>query len=92
MPQTVASVDSLLGSLCREGWWLRERAGRLRTELKRTQHPALCARLQRESDALAARRHALGELCRQLRRRHPWRHSISLALLEELCCRPLACS
>jgi len=92
MPQTVAAVDSLLGSLCREGCWLRERTSRLQADLERCHHPALCARLQREFDVLAARRQALGELCRQLRRRHPWRHSISLALLEELCSRPLASS
>jgi len=89
MPLTVISTDSLLGSLCREGCWLCERASRIRIDLERTNHPALCVRLQREFDALLARREALGELCRQLRASQPWRQSISLTLLEELCSRPL---
>jgi len=86
---TFARSESLLAQLSREVSGLRSRATQVVADLRRCHHPGLSLRLQNEYQALAARRECLAQLCRQLRRDRFWRDSLSLALLEELCRRPL---
>ncbi|MFZ9228498.1 MAG: hypothetical protein ACO23C_00600 [Prochlorococcaceae cyanobacterium] len=88
----MAVADALLSSLCRESCWLRTRLGRLSADLRGTQHPALAGRLLRERETLLARRQELQRLCQQLRARSSANESLALALLQELTCRPIACS
>ena len=84
--------DTLLGSLCRETCRLRSRAAQLRQDLERCQNPGLVQRLQRELDGLGHRRQELQRLSLSLRRSPTLADSLAMALLDELCHRPLVCS
>jgi len=93
-PVAVAAADTLVGSLCREIWDLRSRAGQVQFALQRCQHPGLGQRLQCELQTLACRRLELQRLadrlsCGQGQRRE---RSLAVALLAELCRRPLVCA
>jgi hypothetical protein len=81
--------ESLLGQLSHEASGLRSRATQIVRDLGRCQHPALCARLERELQLLRCRRDAIRQLCLQLRCHQAWHDSLSLELVEELCRRPL---
>ncbi len=89
-PATVAA-DTLVGSLCREIWDLRSRAHQVQAALQRCQHPGLGQRLRQELQSLSRRRSELQRLADQLggSQAHSSDRSVAVALLVELCRRPL---
>jgi hypothetical protein len=84
-------ADTLVGSLCREIWDLRHRARQVQDALQRCQHPGLGQRLCQELQTLAQRRAGLQRLADQLAGSRALRSesSVGVALLVELCRRPL---
>ena len=87
----VTAADTLVGSLCREIWDLRSRARQIQVALQRCQHPGLGQRLRQELQNLASRRSELQRLADQLGSTQAQGpdHSVAVALLAELCRRPL---
>lgn len=84
-------ADTLVGNLCREVWDLRSRARQVQHALQRCQHPGLGQRLSQELQNLSQRRVALQRLADQLAdslSKGP-DDSVGVALLVELCRRPL---
>lgn len=91
MNRSATAADTLVGSLCREIWGLRSRAGQVQAALERCQHPGLDQRLRQELHRLSHRRSELQRLADQLggkQSRSP-DGSVAVALLVELCRRPL---
>lgn len=89
-PQLGAAVaGSLVGDLCRESCRLRQRASQVQAALARCQHRGLQQRLQCEFEGLLQRRQRLSQLCSRLQANAPLGESPQLALLAELCRRPL---
>jgi len=88
---TITAADTLVGSLCREIWDLRSRARQVQASLQRCQHPGLGQRLHQELHNLAHRRLELQRLAAQCGGSHnqSGEPSLAVALLLELCRRPL---
>ena len=80
-----------LGSLCGEAQALRVRLVQIEADQRRCQTPALCRRLQRESEQLIARLAELGRIAHWLQSAPVAVDRLSLALFQELCGRPLPC-
>jgi hypothetical protein len=91
MNRPAIAADTLVGSLCREIWGLRSRAGQVQAALQRCQHPGLDQRLRQELQRLSHRRSELRRLADQLggNRSGSSEGSVGVALLVELCRRPL---
>ncbi|MBM5800007.1 MAG: hypothetical protein FJ077_04020 [Cyanobacteria bacterium K_DeepCast_35m_m2_023] len=84
--------DTVLGSLCRETCRLRSRAAQLLQDLERCHNPGLVQRLHHELDGLRRRRQELQRLSLSLLRSPALGDSLTMALLDELCHRPLVWS
>ena len=80
--------DSLITSLCREADGVRQRCRQVIAALGSTQEQRLILRLERERTLLLQRLQDL-RITGLVLRRQGLRQSISLALLLELCSRPL---
>jgi hypothetical protein len=88
MTARVAIADSLIGSLCREVDGIRQRCRLVLEALERCQNRPLTCRLQRELRDLQQRRLAVLQAARNWQRLNT-RDSLALALLIELCRRPV---
>jgi len=88
MGATIATSDSLIGSLCREVDGIRCRCRHLLDAMERCQNRGLSCRLQREFLQLQQRRLTLLQTLRSWQRRGV-RDPLALALLIEICRRPV---
>jgi hypothetical protein len=83
------AAASLVADLSRESWRLRRRASQVQAALTRCRHRGLQQRLRSELEGLLQRRQRLGQLCSELQAPAQRGDSLPLALLAELCRRPL---
>ncbi len=84
------AADTLVGSLCREIWDLRNRARQIQAALQRCKHLELGQRLEKELQTMAHRRLELQQIAAQFcGHSQGCAPSSASALLLELCRRPL---
>jgi hypothetical protein len=83
------AAGSLVADLSRESWRLRRRASQVQAALTRCRHRGLQQRLRSELTQLLPPLQQLGQLCSELQAPEHRGDSLPLALLAELCRRPL---
>ena len=90
MNKSLLTSDSLIGSLCREIEYIRQRYKNVRISLNTSKDKVLIKRLNKEISCLEARRIELLEISAQFNQNA--NKSISKMFLHELCLRPLSLS